>query len=295
MWVAVSMIMGFAAFVSRGLRWVILIKSMGYKASGLNCVSAVTVGYFANLAIPRIGEITRCTSLNQVEEVPVNKLFGTILLERTIDMLILLSLVAAAFILQFDRINLFFEQAMGSNSGESSNLKFYALGVGLLMVFLFFLFRSRLRRFGLYQKVVNFLLGLKEGFQSISKMENKWAFWVHTLFIWLMYFAMTFVCIYALPETSHLSPADGLILMVAGGLGMVVPAQGGIGSYHYAIILGMVALGIPKETGIGLTYATIVHAAQTIMILATGGLAVLLLYLARRKKAKHEAITNTGV
>jgi uncharacterized membrane protein YbhN (UPF0104 family) len=294
-YVVISMLMGFAAFISRGVRWVILINSLGYKSSKVNCISAVSLGYLANLAIPRIGEITRCTSLNQVEDIPVNKLFGTILLERAIDMIILLGLVSSAFILQFDKISLFFEEALGAEGGESSNVKFYILGVGVLGLLGLFLLRNLFKKLPLYGKVLGFLIGLKEGFQSISTMERKWSFWLHTVFIWVMYFSMTFVCIYALPETSHLTMADGIILMVAGGLGMVVPAQGGIGSYHYAIVLGMVTLGIPKESGVGLTYATMVHAAQTLMILVTGGLAVLLLYLARRKKARNEAIANTRI
>lgn len=269
---------------------------MGYKSSAANCVHSVTVGYLANLAIPRIGEITRCTTLNQVEDVPVNKLFGTILLERAIDMAILLGLIGSTFVLQFERIKAFFDQVLGSGEGqEPSNLKFYLLATFILSIALVFVLRGKLKSFAFYAKVVAFLQGLKEGFQSISKMDRKLEFWLHTIFIWLMYFSMTFVCVYALPETSHLRFADGLILMVAGGLGMVVPAQGGIGSYHYAIILGMATLGIAQETGIGLTYATIVHAAQTLMILISGGLAVLLLYLARRKKARNEATTNAGI
>ena len=93
-WVLLSMVFGFIAIISRGIRWVILLKNMNYKSSTLNSIYSVAIGYFTNLAIPRAGEVTRCTSLSEVEKIPFNKLFGTIILERTIDFLILtLSLI----------------------------------------------------------------------------------------------------------------------------------------------------------------------------------------------------------
>lgn len=292
-WVGLSMLMGYAAFISRGVRWVLLIDSLGYTVKTRNAVAGVTVGYMANLAIPRIGELTRCTSLNQVEDVPVDKLFGTIILERTIDFGLLLILIASCFVLQYDLINQFFHEALAMDKGEdASSLTYLIFAIPLLGFLGLFLFRKTLKKLPLYDKVVQFLKGLKDGFQSIKHIRKPFWFWFHTAFIWFMYFAMTFVCVFSLPETAHLGASAGLLLMVVGGLGMVVPAQGGVGSYHFAIILGMAALGIPQESGIGLTYATLVHAGQTLMILFTGAIALVLLYLARRKKAQHEITSS---
>ena len=92
-------VFGFIAIVSRGLRWVILLQNLSFSVSKLNSIYAVAIGYFTNIAIPRAGEITRCTSLNQTEDVPVDKLFGTIILERAIDFIILISLVLLVLIL----------------------------------------------------------------------------------------------------------------------------------------------------------------------------------------------------
>ena len=88
-WVVLSMMFGAWAYVSRGLRWIVLIDALGYKSSKINSVAAVSVGYFTNMFIPRAGEISRCTALNQVEKIPVDKLFGTILIERVIDFIFL--------------------------------------------------------------------------------------------------------------------------------------------------------------------------------------------------------------
>ena len=102
LWVWLSMLFGFLAFISRGLRWIILLENLGYRANPLNSIYAVSIGYFTNLAIPRAGEVTRCTSLSQSENIPVNKLFGTIILERTIDFIILVSLICFTFLVEFD-------------------------------------------------------------------------------------------------------------------------------------------------------------------------------------------------
>ena len=92
-WVWLSVLFGAIAIISRAYRWIIILNSLGFKASKSNSIYAVAIGYFTNIAIPRAGEITRCTSLNQTENIPVNQLFGTIILERTIDLLLLDSLL----------------------------------------------------------------------------------------------------------------------------------------------------------------------------------------------------------
>ena len=98
-WVILSMIFGGWAIVNRGLRWIVLIDALGYKSSKSNAIAAVSVLYFTNLFIPRGGEITRCTSLNQAENIPVDKLFGTIIIERIIDFIFLCSLIFLTIIL----------------------------------------------------------------------------------------------------------------------------------------------------------------------------------------------------
>ena len=101
-WVILSILFGLIAIVSRGLRWLILLDSLGYKSKKSNSVYSVAVGYLSNIVIPRSGEITRCTSLNQKENIPLNKLLGTVILERIIDLIILILLLGIGFIIKFN-------------------------------------------------------------------------------------------------------------------------------------------------------------------------------------------------
>jgi len=87
---------------------------------------------------------------------------------------------------------------------------------------------------------------------------------------------MTVVCFYCFNETTDLTLAQGLFIMVAGGLGMVVPTPTGIGSYHYLVIQALMVMSIDRE--IAQFFAIVVHSSQAIMIIISGFLAMLFLY-----------------
>jgi uncharacterized protein (TIRG00374 family) len=281
LWVVISMFFGFIAIVSRGLRWVILLQNLNFSVSKLNSIYAVAIGYFTNIAIPRAGEITRCTSLNQTEDVPVDKLFGTIILERAIDFIILISLVLLVLILKFELFLEFLAIIFEGQTLDVSSL----IGVGLsamaILIILFVLTKKILKKSAVYIKIKTFVIGMKDGFKSINGLKNKTGFWAHTFIIWLMYLLMTYVCFFSIKATRMLNVADGLYTMVIGGFGMVAPVQGGIGSYHYIVKVGLMILDVSE--GSALLFATVVHTAQTLMTLSVGGISILMVFLSKRK------------
>ena len=295
-WVILSMIFGGWAYVNRGLRWIVLINALGYKSSKINSVSAVSVGYFTNMFIPRAGEISRCTALNKVEKIPVDKLFGTILVERVLDFVFLIILFLLILILKFDLILQFFTELGLQSSGSvtSSSTKYYVLVAVLLFFCLaYYLFKKWIVTTIFYEKITEFIDGLKEGFKSINKMKRKSFFWFHTFSIWIMYFLMTYVCFQAIPETSHLSISDGLFLLVLGGIGMIIPTPGGVGSYHAIVMIGLSVLGVGtivlSENGDpsnpALLFPTIVHIAQTLVAIIMGFIGLLVLFMSKKKQS----------
>ena len=278
-WLVISILFGALAFVSRGLRWIYLINALGYQASRKNSINSVAVGYLTNILIPRAGEISRCTSLQQVEKIPFDKLFGTIILERVIDLAILIILILAAFLYKFKEINEFFKEVFGESSGNIfTNPILLFLIASLLIIFVL---RKHIKKLSFYEKIINILIGLKDGFSSLKKIKNKTPFILHTIFIWAMYLLMTYVCFFAINETKDLNLFDGIYITVIGGLGMVVPSQGGIGSYHLAVKLGLVGIGIGVQSA--LLFAFAVHTAQTLMAIVFGIISSLLL-LSHKKK-----------
>ncbi|NVK27245.1 MAG: flippase-like domain-containing protein [Flavobacteriia bacterium] len=283
-WVLASMVMGYAAIISRGIRWKLLLEPLGYHPKTWNSIQAVSVLYFVNLAIPRAGEVARCTSLNQVEDIPVNKLFGTVLLERTIDFAFLILVFVTSLILNFGYIEELFNLTSSNSNGEegSSMLLYILIGTLVGFVAIYFVFRRRIQALPIFAKIRDFWTGLKEGFRSVTKMKRQGAFWAHSVFIWANYFFMVYVCFFAIEETSHLTIADGFFVMVAASLGIVIPVPGGIGAYHYLVSMALLVLGLTRD--IGLAFATIVHSGQTLMLLGTGAMAMFILYLERRRK-----------
>lgn len=287
-WLIFSMLFGYAAYIFRGLRWVLLIEAMKYKATANQATQAIAAGYFANALFPRAGEIVRCTSLYKATGIPVNKLFGTILLERTIDLGMLLMCIGLSFLLKFKELTTFFGSVLNKDSpGENGNTKIIIACCLVLLTVGIYFFREKLKKSKLYQKLVSLGKGVKEGFQTAFHMKQKGSFSVYTFLIWLMYFLMTYICFFSIPETSNLTAIDGLYIMVVGGLGMIVPVQGGLGPYHAAVTLGVVSIGLSESVGI--TLAVLVHTSQTIMIIITGIIATIVLSLTKRKAVLNEA------
>ena len=272
-WLIISILFGALAFVSRGLRWIYLINALGYKASKKNSINSVAVGYLTNILIPRAGEISRCTSLQQVERIPFEKLFGTIILERVIDFAILITLILTTLLYKFKEINVFFKEVFGESSGNIFSNPILLFLIGFVLVI--FIFKKQIKKLSFFEKIIKVLNGLKDGFSSLKKINNKTPFILHTILIWAMYILMTYVCFFAIEETKHLNLFDGIYITVIGGLGMVVPSQGGIGSYHLAVKLGLVGIGIGVQPA--LLFAFAVHTAQTLMAIVFGIISSLLL------------------
>lgn len=284
-WVGASVAVGIFSYYSRAARWLVLLEPLGYKPKLSNSLYSVFFGYFANIAAPRIGELARCTALNQTEKIPLNALIGTVILERVLDVVILFSLILISFLLNADLfgqffLNLFSEKLQTSGTG---GLIWGGIAVLLLSCLLLFLLRKKLMQLSFAEKLKAFLQGIYTGFSTIGKMQKKGQFIFHTLVIWSGYILMTYTGFFALSETAHLSFADSIFITVAGGLGMAVPANGGIGTFHTAVMFGMAALGIEKHTG--LVFATIMHASQVLFVLLTGSFSFVMLYIEKNKRS----------
>ncbi|MCU0341684.1 MAG: flippase-like domain-containing protein [Spirosomaceae bacterium] len=293
-WVWASVALTFVAHASRAYRWCMLMEPLGYKPSFLNANLAVWTGYFANYIIPRMGEVTRCGTLQKTDDVPFEKSFGTVVAERVFDVITLLVLIGLNFLLEFDRLSQFFTDFFVSklqgNAQSGPNYLLYGIvGVGLLggIAVLYLIFnkntREKLLQNALVKKVWDFGVGLLDGLLSIRKLRRPWLFVFHTLLIWAMYYLMSYVLFFATPETSQLSALAGLTLLVVGAIGMTAPTQGGIGAYHLLVGSVMVLYGLTQQSGILL--ATFIHGIQLVLTLFVGAAAfVAVLFIQRRTR-----------
>jgi uncharacterized membrane protein YbhN (UPF0104 family) len=295
-WVILSALLAVVAHWSRAARWTMLMEPMGYRPSVFNATLAVWIGYFANFIVPRLGEVSRCGSLQRTDGVPFEKSFGTVVAERVFDVLTLLVLIGLNLLLEFDRLSGFFADFFGSklkgDGGGNAWLPWLLLGgaVGSLCLVLVVVFnkplRQRLLRNPLAQKVAGFLQGLLDGVLSIRRLRNPALFLGHTALIWTMYYLMSYVLFFSIPETRHLTMLAGLTILVVGAIGNSAPTQGGIGAFH--VLVGNVAVlyGLSQKDGIVL--ATFIHGTQMITMLIGGALAFVVTLFLRKRAARGE-------
>lgn len=291
-WIWVACVMGIASHVSRALRWQLLTKSMGYRIRFWNSFMGVMIGYFANLAIPRMGEFTRCGVVNKYEKVPFSKLLGTVVTERVIDMIILLSLTVVVVITQFKQIGIFFDnnpEIKGKLDSlfHSAWLLFIFLGVAVMAVLSWkFYLKNRIQG-----RIRSFIHGLKEGLLTIKDVEHKWLFIAHSLFIWLMYFLMFYVCFFCFEFTSHLGILVGLTIFVLSSYGMVAPVQGGIGAWHFMVIAALMIYlpHTPNIESMSKAFALLTHSSMTLLYIVVGGICVVVLpFYNHKRQGKSE-------
>ncbi|MEC7693944.1 MAG: lysylphosphatidylglycerol synthase transmembrane domain-containing protein [Bacteroidota bacterium] len=276
--IAASFVMGYLAIVSRGLRWNLLLAPMGHHPSPARSVHAVAFSYFANAFVPRSGEVARCAALNQTDDIPVDQLLGTVITERVVDFLMLFGLVAFALLTNLDAFLALMQEAQLPAMPTLIGAGVAGLaGCGAL-----WWISQQQGRSGLLGKMAGFLQGIGTGIRSVLAMEKRGLFLFHTLFIWVMYFLMSYVLFKAIPAVSALGLIDAVLVMVAGGFGMVLPAPGGIGSYHWAVSLGFAAVGFSGD--VGFAVANVIWLTQTAMIVITGGLGYLMLFLHRMQR-----------
>ena len=276
--IAASFVMGYLAIVSRGLRWNLLLAPMGHHPSPARSVHAVAFSYFANAFVPRSGEVARCAALNQTDDIPVDELLGTVITERVVDFLMLFGLVAFALLTNLDAFLALMQEAQLPAMPTLIGAGVAGLaGCGAL-----WWISQQQGRSGLLGKMAGFLQGIGTGIRSVLAMEKRGLFLFHTLFIWVMYFLMSYVLFKAIPAVNALGLTDAVLVMVAGGFGMVLPAPGGIGSYHWAVSLGFAAVGFSGD--VGFAVANVVWLTQTAMIVLTGGLGYLMLFLHRMQR-----------
>lgn len=285
-WILAASFFGVSAYVFRAVRWNLLLEPMGFKISNSNALWTLSFGYLMNLTIPRSGEVARATALYGVEKVPVDKSFGTIILERIVDLLCMFLFLGLTLILKYDAILTFYEQ---SDVSINPTYVFLVIGALVLGVILFFKFKHHFEKYRFLKKIIDFIDGIFSGLMSIFKLRQKAKFIVLSLGIWVCYYLAAYLVCFALPETSHFTFADGFFIIVAGTLGMIVPASGGAGSFHLALKLGIGALFLSmglsyKEGGeIGLSYAFLSHTMQLVIMIVMGLISIPILARERAK------------
>ena len=274
----------FLSNVSRAIRWQMLLKPIGVNASFKIAFHSIMLGYFANLGLPRVGEFVRAGALAKKEKVKFDKVMGTIVLDRLLDVISLLLVFLITLIVSSRKIIDFI--ANNSNFSEKIsgiiNNPIIWFGLALFLIGLLFLLKSKGLKNSMFgKKVTNFIQGLLTGIKSIRSVEKPGWFIFHSIFIWLMYFIMNPLGFLAFEPTAKLGLDAALVVFTFGSLGIVIPSPGGMGTYHFLVIEALKLFGVSGSDGF--SFANIIFfSVQIIGIIFFGVLA--LIALNRRSK-----------
>ena len=260
----------------RALRWRLIMEPLGYKPSIVNTYLAVLIGYLANLAVPRLGEVLKCTLLAKYEKVPAEKIVGTIVAERAFDVISLGIIFLLALTLQFNVIQAGWEQLKAQSSPEtastSNNLWLYIVGsILLIAIALVWAFRKKLTTPIMKFKII--LLGIWEGVISATKLKKHNLFFFYSFAIWFLYLLATFIGLYGTEGTAS-SFSTAISCLAYASIGMIL-TPGGIGAYAFFMAKVLELNGI--DYALGLANGTLQWFAQFIIVIVLGGVSLLLL------------------
>jgi len=294
-WIAVSVILMIASHVIRALRWNLLIETLNYKTKTITTFYAVMIGYFVNLAVPRLGEVSRCGVLAKHDKVPVHSLFGTVIAERVFDVITLFIIILITILTQLGFLSDFIQKHILTPAEQkfSGNLIFIITCGGLILLFafaafyLYRVFKRKVVEHTFAYKIKNLIEGFFTGIKTIKHVENKKLFLLYTMFLWSVYYLTIYVAFFAMQATSGLQPIDALTILAIGSIGTLIPTPGGIGAYQYIVSLALVGLFAISKLPAS-SFANILYFSQWFMIIIVGGLSWGLLILSEKRTEKHE-------
>ncbi len=279
-------IAGVLSHVFRAVRWRYLLETVDCRPTVLNTTFSVFIGYIANLALPRAGEVAKCTVLAKYENLPAHKMIGTIVAERAFDVLCLIVITIFAFGMQAHIISEYLSVKMDSVKDKIEALKPLLFGglaaFALLIVIVVIIYRRNKD-----SKVGRLMKEMLHGILSIIHMKKRWQFMIFTVLIWAMYLAQIYIGLLCLPATHHLSILTALVVLVYGSLGMIA-TPGGIGAYTYLVaqILGLYMIAdVPAQA-----FGWIAWVVQTAIIIVFGVASLILIHPLNRNRDAQIAV-----
>jgi uncharacterized membrane protein YbhN (UPF0104 family) len=265
----------------RALRWKMMMDELDRKPGILNVFLSVLVGYFLNLVFPRLGEVAKCSLLGRYEKMPVDKLIGTIVAERLIDLVCLFIVILLTVFSQINRVGSYATELFDKLITKANEsyitviiVLFASISIGIFIYKLF-------KKSKWLKSVQSFFVGIKEGLFSIQKIKRKRLFLTYTFFIWFLYLFSIRIGFYSLTETVDLSWVPSLTILTFGSFAMIA-TQGGVGAYQLAVQKTLGLYGINEISG--LAFGWLLWSVQTFILLIVGPISMLLLFIFNRNK-----------
>lgn len=242
-WVALIFVGFGMTNYSRAKRWQIILDTLDYKTSFKNAYLTINLAYLANLALPRIGEFVRASQLAKLEDLPFDRVFGTVVVDRIADVVSFALLITLAFLLDFNTLIQFLNQYAHI---PAIHFNYWMIGIALFFIGLIWFLRESISKLQAMRKMVDLLTGIGQGIASIKNLKRRNAFLLHTALIWVWFFLMFVFACKSFGPTAGLGLIPMFVVYIFGGLGVFIPSPGGMGTYHYLVIISLGMYGLQK-------------------------------------------------
>jgi uncharacterized protein (TIRG00374 family) len=285
-WILIPIsIMSIMSHISRSMRWKLLMEPLDFHPKLRNVFMVTMVGYLANAAIPRLGELLKCTFLARYEKLKLDKLVGTIILERSFDLVCYAIFIAFTILIQIKIIGSFATEKLDRLFQGNPTLTFLKLGLVIGAIILFWIVMRWIIKKNPQNKLINkinlMIKGVFEGLSTIKHMKKKGAFLMHTIFIWCMYLGQIYLGFWGLDSTASLGIGAACSVLSLATLSMIV-TPGGIGSFPIFVMQTLMIYGLTSAQG--KAFGWLMWSASTGLIVLVGFVSLLLLPVLNKKE-----------
>jgi uncharacterized protein (TIRG00374 family) len=275
-WVFLAFVAGVLSHILRSARWNLLIETVDSSPPLITTFNSVMAGYLANLAVPRLGEITRAAMLSKKTKTSFDKIFGTVLAERAFDLLFYILLFFITIFFYWGTIGDYVSKRFLIADKGTSFFSSWTFIIIVSIVILTIIFIWVLRKFKHKKTVVNvrnFFANILKGILSIFRIKKVFLFFVYTIAMWIMYLLMVYLAFFSIPLSLDNCLEVAFLVLVFGTIGIII-IQGGIGIYPIIVSEIMLIFGVDVATGYSIGW--IAWLVQTILIIIFGMIAFIL-------------------
>lgn len=246
-WVFISIIFALLSHIIRGLRWRLQLRTLGINPSAHDMILSIFGNYGLNLALPRVGEVWRCSYISRNYHIPFSTTVGTMVSERLVDMLVAGAMTLAAFVHEREHFAVFLSGSDGGQKILDLLMSPWLWGVMSVAIVICLLCARFLRHTMAYQLVMGFLSNMWKGIKGLKDVPNLWGYLLWSIALWGCYYLNSYTCCFFFGFTEHLDGWAGLAIFVMGSLSLVLPVQGGLGPWHYAVGTALMCYGIGEQ------------------------------------------------
>ena len=298
-WFIPVAVVSILSHVFRAMRWRLQLKAIDVKPSFNAVLNSIFGTYAVNLVFPRLGEVWRCGYIANRQKASVTQVMGSMVADRLTDTLTVLLLTLVAFLLAQGDFAKFFNAypQMKENflNVASDGRIWFGTAIAIIAIGWLLVMKTENK---FIKKIQLMARNLWEGFAAITRMDGKWWFLLLTILIWGCYFMQLYLACKAFSFTSPLSVLAVLVMFVLSSIGMGVPTNGGLGSWHLAIIFGLSLYGVgvfsasnpdPRASA----FAMLVWGFQTLLLIVLGIYAFISMAIDRRRIESGKTIVDT--